>query len=152
MHVRVTISSNDFASHSLKNYWYEFFHPITEYSKVNPTHQHEPSTYIMCLSQRSLSQIKASRRSTGTEISTASQDLFADQRQNTFFRSSLVLGRFPKRQAMGAKFFMCLVMIVLVVSPAYCAEWIVRVETGMEDGKRTPLEERLFGSKFRCCL
>ena len=53
---------------------------------------------------------------------------------------------------MGAKFFMCLMLMVLMVSPAYCAEWIVRVETGMEDGKRTPLQERLFGSKFGCCL
>ena len=53
---------------------------------------------------------------------------------------------------MYAKFFMCLMMIVLVVSLAYCAEWIVRVEIGMKDGKRTPLKERIFGSKFRCCL
>ena len=68
--MRVTVSSNNGTIFSR--------HPITEHSKVKPTHQHEPSTYIMCLSQRSLSQIKASRRSTGTEISTASQDLFAN--------------------------------------------------------------------------
>jgi len=56
------------------------------------------------------------------------------------------LGRFPEQQAMGAKFFMCLMLIVLVVSPAYCADWIRRVKTGMEDGKIIFLKERPFGS------
>ena len=152
MHVRVTISSNDFASHSLKNYWYEFFHPITEHGKIKPTHQHEPSTYLMCLSQRSLIQVQAGRRRTGAEISTVLQDLFAKLAPEQFFRCSFPLSHLPERQAMGAKFFMCLMMIVLVVSPAYCAEWMLRVKTGMEDGKRTSLEESLFRSKFRCWL
>ena len=36
---------------------------------------------------------------------------------------------------MGAKFFICLMMIVLVVSPAFCAEWIVRVELEWKTGR-----------------
>ena len=53
---------------------------------------------------------------------------------------------------MGAKFFICFMLIVLVVSPAYCAELIRRVKTEMEDGETTLLEEIRFGSKLRSCL